>query len=104
MDTPNADRFMRLLDIEYESLIKEAQLYIDTYRRHLKIHPHTEHERWVIEKEIALYEKTLRYYSKGAENGEFPTVDTTEPPVVPNSNAGSMGYIITTDDICVLGM
>lgn len=102
MDTPNADRFMAILDLEYAELIEEALKAIDHLERALREYAHSEYEQWHIRRNIALYKKDIEYYSKGAENGTSPTVNTTETPH--NTTANGQYIMVLTEDMCILGM
>lgn len=105
MDTPNADRFRDLLIAEQDILVNEAREQIAALRSALNKYQYTAEQRLLLRQEIAAYQTTIRYYSKGAENGE--SISTAEPAETPQATATASGTtyrVIITEDMCILGL
>jgi hypothetical protein len=99
VDTPNADRFMALLAMEYQTLIDDAHRRIRALTRSLELYNYTAYNRELVEREIAFHQSNIHYYSKGAENeDEFLTAEPAETPEDPKT------YILITEDMCILGL
>jgi hypothetical protein len=71
------DQYLRLLQIEYESLLKDARFTVSWVREALEKYQYSDADRARMLASLAFARKSIKYFKelvKGAENGESDSI------------------------------